>query len=961
MSAGAVAIEMSTDQSSQAGHGPSPLAHGTLSHNATTGIHGGAQTIGPSGQPPANHTGGRPAALSHPWGDETESDDDRPISYGTGHTRGQRAASVEHEGDRAGMPARPAHHVHPPPNAPNITGRNISTETDDDEGESSSTTGSESTQGYDAMQLNEKSCHIFLPPPTFSSKHDVKNSGLLKQSHSMNITAYHATVMLPAIQLSGGSSSRVPNFVARSLKIGTGAEARPIWKVFADEIRPAVAKSIQTGNFTAADLLYTLNESKYQEVMKTMEEPPTLMRAEWSRTMDGIHQREEAERRAIDDDREEKYATINDEMERESLANVQLVLKLQEDTLQARDEVDKSNSRMQEAQEQLKKLERDTPSLEKLRLGIKQMEHDLTTAINDAPSDGPNEAAERIEGELTSMKATARELDEAHQALEAATTDLRRLREYEEKTATSLNVASKIMEDIAKRKDDLLATVDAQIEGRRYKVTSKYMKERKDAVKAHDTEFSRYKLTPEWTTTMNTQIDRELTKTLKKVVTVVTKYGSRKVGDHRDMSKMKSACSCLTSAFAECAQTHNDWIMEYIRHHCTPEYSKVDVSPVSKFALSVVNETMLKKVAVSQATDKTAAIIRRMPGATVFEAAIGFYSTSQLYISRMEKHFSATTPRDVFAEIQKLTQLKHEYGRHPSETFRKGTELWEAAKAGAEASVPPVVLQELEFHEAMLRAFEPERADTVHTDVDRRYEAQRLEMITEEHRNSVRTDYVEKQIKHPLTYIEDLHSALQTEYATNRNLKIIGMASLKKGESEEGGYRRHQKGRRAPFGVSKSADKNGRFKPRRYEQANAASEKSGAPKCSKCFSDTHTMSQCPNEWAKARGRCFACGSRDHYFRNCTHPNKNELADSRRKATAAMNADEGKGAAMAAANEEDESGDRAEAFRTKTLPHLTFDEACAISEDIHDALQRHPASDDATSTNSDDDATMVTCS
>ena len=177
-------------------------------------------------------------------------------------------------------------------------------------------------------------------------------------------------------------------------------------------------------------------------------------------------------------------------------------------------------------------------------------------------------------------------------------------------------------------------------------------------------------------------VPKYLKNVLHDIITTVERYGGRPATDQRAVKKLMSVKSILFEAFAEQAQDHDQWIIDWAHCHCTSDLKELGgtapPSHVTSYAASALKDVVLGRATISQYPDKASMIASKVPGATAFEAVIGFVPTAQMYIDKMERHFSATTPNDVYDEMAKLNTINHVYGRHPTEVLRRTEEIWHA-------------------------------------------------------------------------------------------------------------------------------------------------------------------------------------------------------------------------------------------------------------------------------------------
>lgn len=677
---------------------------------------------------------------------------------------------------------------------------------------------------------------------------------VMRDSHKVCIAAYLNQRLIPTI------NNDKSNMVLSTMVAGGERLALKAVKF----IRESLDKAIKEGIITSAQLVFQLNPQEYTKAENELEE----------RALEG-----EAglELTAMEDTERKTFKLRTASIKRES-AQLKATLTNEFEVVAANATIkgDKLQANLELTEKELDSMgppatpARATRSADE---SIRELEE-----ANEAARTIKEAARTTLEIDLAE---TRRVETEARRTLEA------KLDRAERDETNALEIADhelcKSLEDIEMRREDYR---------RRYPHTAAYKVARKEI------------------------FDKKARKVVKKVVTVIDRYGSRPGTDTEAVIKLMQIRCVGTDLLRSLLEAHELRASKLMALHASSANGNAKGELADEYATLSNQESVAREVIMQGSTGaekmrdqgissfniqdadeaemtvlhpgdigrRMRRIVSRVSNVTALETALEWYSSTKVIVEQITKKYGTATERMLYEQVNEMCAIKHRLHERPSETMRNIREQWNAIQLGANAIGAKI--GDGAFLHAITAAFSPELGDIKNTDATRAYISQRHDEIVKSF------DEESKELTTTEEKVTLFQKKLDREYEPNTTL-AKAVESLKKrpeGSSTRRTTSTHVRVQSAPRTRSQWKPKTSRTdtaaaatakkkKEARHPKALSAS----TVECFKCGSENHTMTQCTNDWAPAeKDQCFACLG-NHRWRDCTEPDKEELSAARREA------------------------------------------------------------------------------
>jgi len=260
---------------------------------------------------------------------------------------------------------------------------------------------------------------------------------------------------------------------------------------------------------------------------------------------------------------------------------------------------------------------------------------------------------------------------------------------------------------------------------------------------------------------------------------------------------------------------------------------------------------------MSDSEERGQAILSRNSSATAFQVAYGFHSSTLSILETMIERYGTTNEEDLYEGIGDLHKIKHQIGQRPNVTFQLIDERWNQLVLAAQSlGEPDLHCNQLHKINAAIAAMSPSVHDIQHRDPVHRHIAAEHGRIIREHKATVKAGASSMK---PAARYTSLQSQFNDAYKTGTLASSAGMV-LKRWTKHD----RRDVAARAEEVKGPNKSKNPRNKKRKTSEVAAAAAQQACPKCL----GNHRIQQCPNDWVDVGSGCFACGEKDHQWKDC---------------------------------------------------------------------------------------------
>ena len=688
------------------------------------------------------------------------------------------------------------------------------------------------------------------------SRKDKHIEVVIRDSHKVCIAAFLNQRLIPTI------NSDKSNMVLSTMVAGGERLALKAVKF----IRESLDKAVKEGLITSAQLVFQLNPQEYTKAENELEE----------RALEGeagleLTAMEDAERRT------HKLRTAS--IRRES-AQLKATLTNEFEVVAAN-----ANTKGDKLQATLELTERELDSM----------------GPPSTPARSTRSADESIR-ELEEANQTARNIKAA--TMTSLEIDLAETRKIEMEARRTLETKL----DRAERDEtNALETADHEL-----------CKNLEDIEKRREDYRQRYPHTAAFQVARKEIFDKKARKVIKKVVTVIDRYGSRPGTDTEAVIKLMRIRCVGTDLLRSLLEAHEMRASKLMALHVSSANGNAKGELADEYATLSNQESVAREVIMQSSTGaermrdqgnssfniqeadeaemeelypgdigpRMKRIVSRVSGVSALEVSIEWYSSTKVIVEQMTKKFGTATERMLYEQVNEMCTVQHRLQDRPSETMRNIREQWNAIQLGANAI--DVKIGDGAFLHAITSAFSPSLGDIKNTDATRAYISQRHVEIVKSF------DEESKELTTTEEKVTLFQKKLDREYEPNTTLAKAVESLSKRPEGPSPHRTIPANGRvqreRTPRTRVQWKPKKGRtdtaaaatIKPKREARQSKALSASTSG-CFKCGSENHTMTQCTNDWVPAeKDQCFACLG-NHRWRDCPESDKEELSAARREA------------------------------------------------------------------------------